>query len=180
MFGPAVFQWFIKQIAKEFPGAVQLELGWLPMIMGLVIIVGTMGLRQCLTSVSTRYLGIWVAGMTMIVFAVLSVRFALPMFQEYFIGPPQELAGIARYNLGTEDRLIQVGPKRPSLSFYAQRKVYFLGPKDEEWQQHLSAPGRKMIILQTPLRGELPEAMSDWTVVLDHGGFSLLSSEPLL
>ncbi len=180
MFGPAVFQWFIKQIAKEFPGAVELELGWLPMMMGLVIIIGTMSLRQCMASPSTRFLGIWVAGLTMIIFAALSVRFGLPMYQEYFIGPPQELAGIARYNLGTEDRLIQVGRKRPSISFYARRKVYFLGLKDEEWQQHLSAPGRKMIILQTPLRRELPEAMSDWTVVLDHVGFSLLSSEPLL
>ena len=37
-----------------------------------------------------------------------------------------------------------------------------------------------MIILQTPLRREIPEVVSDWTVVLEHGGFSLLSSEPLL
>jgi 4-amino-4-deoxy-L-arabinose transferase-like glycosyltransferase len=180
MFAPAVFHFFIKQIIKEFPGAVQLELGWLPMMMGLVIIIGTMGLRQCMASDSTRYLGVWVAGVMMVVFACLVVRVGLPMYQQYFIGPPQELAGIARYNLGTEDRLIQVGRKRPSLSFYAQRKVYFLGPGDEEWSQHLSSPGRKMIILQTPLRRELPESMSDWTVVLDHHGFSLLSSEPLL
>ncbi len=177
---PAVFQWFIKPISKEFPAAAQLEMGWLPMIMGLVIIIGTMGLRQCMISASTRYLGVWVGGLTIIVFAVLSVRFGIPMYQEYFVGPPQKLAGIARYNLGTEDRLIQVGRKRPSLSFYAQRKVYFLGPKDEEWTQHLSAPGRKMIILQTSLRRELPESISNWTVVLDYGGFSLLSSEPLM
>jgi 4-amino-4-deoxy-L-arabinose transferase-like glycosyltransferase len=180
MCAPAVFHWFIKQITKEFPGAVQLELGWLPMMMGLVIIIGTMGLRQCMASESTRHLGIWVAGVMMVVFACLVVQFGLPMYQQYFISPPQELAGIARYNLGTEDRLIQVGRKRPSLSFYAQRKVYFLGPRDEEWPQHLSSPGRKMIILQTPLHRELPESMSNWTVVLDHRGFSLLSSEPLM
>jgi len=180
MCAPAVFHWFIKQITKEFPGAVQLDLGWLPMLMGLVIIIGTMGLRQCMVSQSTRYLGVWVAGVMMVVFACLVVQFGLPMYQQYFIAPPQELAGIARYNLGKEDRLIQVGRKRPSLSFYAKRKVYFLGPRDEDWPQHLSAPGRKMIILQTPLRRELPESISDWTVVLDHRGFSLLSSEPLM
>jgi hypothetical protein len=150
------------------------------MMMGLVIIIGTMGLRQCMVSQSTRYLGVWVAGVMMVVFACLVVQFGLPMYQQYFIAPPQELAGIARYNLGKEDRLIQVGRKRPSLSFYAKRKVYFLGPRDEDWPQHLSAPGRKMIILQTPLRRELPESISDWTVVLDHRGFSLLSSEPLM
>jgi len=121
-----------------------------------------------------------VAGGMMVVFACLVVRFGLPMYQQYFIGPPQELAGIARYNLGKDDQLIQVGRKRPSLSFYAQRKVHFLGPKDEEWEHHLSTPGRKMIILQTPLRYELPESLSDWTVVLSLGGFSLLSSEPLM
>jgi 4-amino-4-deoxy-L-arabinose transferase-like glycosyltransferase len=180
MCAPAVFHWFFKQITKEFPGAVQLELSWLPMMMGLVIIIGTMGLRQCMVSQSTRYLGVWVAGVMMVVFACLVVQFGLPMYQQYFIAPPQELAGIARYNLGKEDRLIQVGRKRPSLSFYAKRKVYFLGPRDEDWPQHLSAPGRKMIILQTPLRRELPESISDWTVVLDHRGFSLLSSEPLM
>jgi 4-amino-4-deoxy-L-arabinose transferase-like glycosyltransferase len=180
MFVPAVFQAFLKDIAREFPGAVQLELGWLPMMIGLVILIGTMGLRQCMISESTRHLGVWVGGLMMVVVAALAVRFGLPMYQQYFIGPPQELAGIARYNLGTEDRLIQVGRKRPSLGFYAQRKVYFVGPRDEELVQHLSAPGRKMVILQTPLRQELPDAMSDWTLVLDHHGFSLLSSEPLL
>jgi hypothetical protein len=59
--------------------------------------------------------------------------------------------------------------------------VYFLGPKDErEWQMHLAASGKKMIILQTSLRHEIPESVSDWNVVLEHGGFSLLSNEPLL
>lgn len=180
MFTPAVYDLFMKPITKEFPGAGQLELGWLPMMMGLVIMIGSMGLRQCMASETTRHLGVWVAGLMMMVFAVLVVRFGLPMYQQYFIGPPQELAEIARYNLGTDDRLIQVGRKRPSLGFYAERKVYFLGPKDEEWPQHLSASGRKMIILQTPLRRELPASISDWTVVLEYGGFSLLSSESLL
>ncbi len=85
------------------------------------------------------------------------------------------------YNLSAPVCLLQVERKRPSLSFYAKRKVYFLGPHyEQEWQEHLAASGKKMIILQTPLRREIPEAVSDWIVVLEHGGFSLLSSEPLL
>ena len=53
----------------------------------------------------------------------------------------------------------RVGKGRPSLSFYAKRKVHFLGPHDEkEWETHLAASGKKMIILQTPLRREIPEA----------------------
>ncbi len=178
---PEVFNFFIKQITKEFPAAVHVEFGWLPFMMGLVVLIGTTATRGCLMSETKRHLALWVAGSMMIVFALLVVRWALPVYQEYFIAPPQQLAGIVKYNLGTEDRLLQVGRKRPSLSFYAKRKVYFLSHKDQKkWEAHLSAPGRKMIILQTPLRRDLPEAVSDWTVVLEYGGFSLLSSEPLL
>lgn len=45
---------------------------------------------------------------------------------------------------------------------------------------HIWLPQETMIIFQTPLRRGIPEAVSDWTVVLEHSGFSLLVSEPLL
>jgi 4-amino-4-deoxy-L-arabinose transferase-like glycosyltransferase len=51
---PAVFQQFIKQITKEFPAAVHVDFGWLPTIMGLVIVLGTMGIRLCLDSETRR------------------------------------------------------------------------------------------------------------------------------
>ncbi len=178
---PPVFQHFIKQIAKEFPAAVHVDFGWLPTIMGLVIVLGTMGIRHWLDSMTKRSWAIGIAGGMMVIFGVLLVKGALPVYHMYFIDPPQQLAAIAGFNLGKDDRLLQVGRKRPSLSFYAKRKVHFLGPHDEkEWQDHLAASGRKMIILQTPLRRDIPEAVSNWTVVLEHGGFSLLSNEPLL
>ena len=178
---PAIFHQFIKQIAKEFPAAVHVDFGWLPTILGLVIVLGTMGIRQCLGSETKRSWAVTIAGGMMVMFGVLLVKGAVPIYHMYFIEPPQQLAAIAGYNLKEGDRLLQVGRKRPSLSFYAQRKVHFLGPHDEqEWQIHLAAPGKKMIILQTPLRRDIPEAVSDWTVVLEHGGFSLLSSEPLM
>ena len=177
---PAVFQQFIKQIASEFPAAVHVEFGWLPTIMGLVIVVGTMGVRHCLESETKRSWAVGIAAGMMIVFGVFLVKGALPVYHMYFIEPPQQLAAIAGYNLQKDDRLLQVGRKRPSLSFYAKRKVHFLGIHDErEWQEHIAASGRKMVILQTPLRRDIPEEVSDWTVVLEHGGFSLLSSEPL-
>jgi 4-amino-4-deoxy-L-arabinose transferase-like glycosyltransferase len=179
--GPAIFHQFLRQITKEFPAAVHVDFGWLPTVMGLVIILGTMGIRHCLDSETKRSWAVGIAGVMIMVFGLLAVKGALPVYHMYFIEPPQQLAEIAGYNLGKDDRLLQVGRKRPSLSFYAKRKVYFLGPRDEqEWQEHLAASGKKMIILQTPLRREIPEAVSDWIVVLEHGGFSLLSSEPLL
>ena len=178
---PAVMDQFMKQITKEFPAAVHVEFGWLPTIMGLVIILGTMGIRHCLDSATKRQWATAFGGGMILIFGLLGVKGVLPVYHMYFIEPPQQLAEIAGYNLNHEDRLLQVGRKRPSLSFYGQRKVHFLGPNDEKkWNMHLSAPGRKMVILQTPLRSKIPEAVSNWTVVLEHGGFSLLSSEPLL
>ncbi len=179
--GPAIFHQFLKQISEEFPAAVHVDFGWLPTMMGLVIIFGTMGIRHCLDSETKRSWAVGVAGVMIMMVGVFAVKGALPVYHMYFIEPPQQLAAIAGYNLGKDDRLLQVGRKRPSLSFYSQRKVYFLGPRDEkEWQIHLAASGKKMIILQTPLRRDIPEAVSDWAVVLEHRGFSLLSSEPLL
>jgi hypothetical protein len=178
---PAIFHQFMKQITKEFPAAVHVDFGWLPTIMGLVIVLGTMGIRHCLDSETKRSWAVGIAGGMMVVFALFVVKGAIPVYHMYFIEPPQQLAAIAAYNLKNDDQLLQVGRKRPSLSFYAKRKVHFLGPHDEkEWEAHLAAPGKKMIILQTPLRRNIPETVSDWTVILEHGGFSLLSSEPLL
>ncbi len=178
---PAAFQHFLKKISQEFPAAVHVEFGWLPTILGLVIVLGTMGIRHCLDSDTKRTWALGMAGGMMVIFGILVIKGAVPLYHMYFIESPQQLASIAGYNLKHEDRLLQVGRKRPSLSFYAQGKVHFLGPRDEqEWQEHLAAPGKKMVILQTHLRRKIPEAVSDWTVVLEHSGFSLLSSEPLL
>ena len=178
---PAIFHQFIKQIVKEFPAAVDVDFGWLPMLMGLVIILGTMSIRLCLDSETKRSWAIGVAGGMIVLFGVFGVKGAMPVVQMYFIEPPQQLAAIAGYNLGENDRLLQVGSKKPSLSFYSQRKVHFLGHKNsKKWETHLLAPGKKMLILPTPLRGKIPEAVANWTVVLEHGGFSLLSSKPFM
>ena len=177
---PALFQHFIEKIAKEFPAAVNVEFGWLPTIMGLVILLGTLGVRLCLESETKQSWGVGIAFGMMLIFSVLVVKGGLPVFHMYFLEPPQHLASISRAHLGKDGRLLQVGRKRPSLSFYAQGKVHFLGPHDEqEWQMHLAASGKKMIILQTNLLREIPESVSAWPVVLEHGGFFLLSSEPL-
>ncbi len=181
MVAPVIFHQFLSKITKEFPAASQVDFGWLPTVLGLVIIGGTLGIRFCLNSETKRAWAVGFAGGMMVVFGLLLMKGGIPVFHMYFLEPPQHLATIASHNLEKDDRLLQVGRKRPSLSFYARRKVYFMGPHDaEEWKQHRAASGKKMIILQTSLRREIPEAVSQWTVVLEHGGFSLLSSEPLM
>ncbi len=178
---PAIYQMFVEKMTKEFPAAGQMNVGTLPVILGLVVIIGTMSVRHLLASDERRIYGFGVAGGMMALFVLVIVLFALPKFSEYFIDPPQSLASIAGLNLRPNDRLLQFGRKRPSLTFYAQRKVYQINPgEDEKFVPHVNTSGRKMIIMQSHLRGRLPESVSNYSLVLERNGFSLLASESLL
>ena len=107
--------------------------------------------------------------------------FALPHYGKYFINPPQELASIAGMNLESDDTLIQYGTKRPSLSFYAKRKVHFISPgEDKLFAPHLKSKGRMMILLQANLFSRLPHPISQFTPILQRYGWLLLSSESLV
>ena len=112
----------------------------LPLTMGLVILLGTLGIRLCFESETRQSWAMGLASGMMVIFGVLLVKGAVPVYHTHFIEPPQRIALLASLKLGKDDRLLQVGRKRPSLSFYAERKVHFLGPHDgKEWQEHLAA-----------------------------------------
>ena len=178
---PAIYEEFLEKIVVEFPAANQLQLGLIPVVMGGVIIVGTMTVRHLAASDQHRDQAFWAAGAMIGGLALLVILFGLPQFSRYFIDPPQELARIAGYNLGPEDQLIQFGRKRPSLAFYARRKVVQVNPgEDAKLEAATAVPGRKMVVLQTHLRPRLPQSMRDYPVVLERHGFSLLSSESVL
>ncbi|GJL65968.1 MAG: dolichyl-phosphate-mannose--protein mannosyltransferase [Nitrospirales bacterium] len=177
---PAVYTTFIEKITKEFPAAGHMEVQVIPVFLGFLVILGTMGLRYFLASKETRLYGFGVAGGMMVVLVFVVVVFALPKFHVYFIAPPQQLASLAGLNLKPEDRLIQFGRKRPSLVFYAQRKVYQINPgEDHKFEPHENVSGQKAIILQSHLRPQLPEPASDYQLMQELNGFSLLVSPPL-
>ena len=178
---PALYKTFLSKMTKEFPAAVQMNVELIPVVLGLLIIIGTMILRHWLGSEEKRIMAFGVAGGMMAMFVLGIVLLALPKFNQYFIAPPQNLATIAGFNLKPEDRFIQFGRKRPSLAFYAQRKVYQINPgEDEKWKPLIEATGRKMIVLQSHLRSRLPESVSHYSLVLERNGFLLLASESLL
>jgi len=176
---PAAYTIFIDKMTKEFPAAGYMEVQLIPVLLGFLVIIGTMGFRYFLTSQETRIYGLGIAGGMMVVFVLVVVVFALPKFNAYFIAPPQQLASLAGLNLKPEDRLIQFGRKRPSLGFYAQRKVYQINPgEDHKFAPHESVSGQKAIVLQSHLRPQLPEPMSGYLLVQERNGFSLLVSQP--
>ena len=178
---PVVYLMFIDKMTKEFPAAAQMDVGMLPVILGLILIIGTMSVRYLLAEKETRLYSFGVAGGMMAVFVLMIVLVALPRFSQYFLEPPQDLASLAGLNLKKDDRLIQFGRKRPSLTFYAQRKVYQINPgEDDKFVPHVNVSSRKMIVLQSHLRGQLPDSVSNYSLVLERNGFSLLASDSLV
>ena len=179
---PAIYHTFISEIAKEFPAAVHVDLGLTPVVLGAVVLLGTIVVRSWIYSDEKRSKAFWVSGGMMVFLALVVILLELPRFSTFFIAPPQALATIAGYNLGPNDRFIQFGRKRPSLAFYAKRKFYHMNPgENEKFDPHLNnAQGRNMVVLQSRLRSQLPPVVSDYPVVLQRYGFSLLSNESLI
>jgi len=149
--------------------------------MGVIVVVGVSGVRYLMNQGEKGERAFWVASGMMGCFFLITVFWALSIVNRVFIEPPQELAMIAGFNLGPNDQLIQFGRKLPSLGFYAKRKVYQVNPGDnEKIETFIHSAGRKMVVLPSYLRSKLPSPMSEYPVVLEINGFSLLSSKPVL
>ena len=175
---PGIFETFKDKIAVEFPAAGQLAIGPTPVIAGVMLFVGVIAIRMTAMNEHRRPIAFWIAGGLIAGLLVMIILFPLPHFSKYFLTPPQELAKIAGLNLGEEDHLIQFGRKRPSLSFYAQRKVHFLGPNENKKLLELVESGKlTMLILQEHLLSRLPTEVAQFPVLLRHHGFVLLSSQ---
>lgn len=178
---PGLFETFDEILAKEFPAALSLDVGFWPVVTGAGIVAGTMTAKHLANSQSQRPFVFWLAGSLIVWIACSVLVFGMPVFDRYFIAPPQELAMIAGYNLTPKDELIQFGRRRPSLAFYAKRRILYVSPSEHErLEPYRHSPTTKMLILQRHLRGRLPEPFASYPVVLDRHGFVLLSSRTFL
>lgn len=174
---PAIFEAFDEVMAKEFPAALSLDVGFWPVVTGGGIVAGTMAAKHLADSDARRPLVFWIAGSLIVWIACSVFVFGIPVFDRYFIAPPQELAMIAGYNLKPTDALIQFGRRRPSLAFYAKRRIVYVSPGEHErLEPYRHSPVTKMLVLQRHLRGRLPEPFASYPVVLERHGFVLLSS----
>ncbi|MGH7208437.1 MAG: ArnT family glycosyltransferase [Nitrospiraceae bacterium] len=178
---PSLYAAFVEQIATEFPAAAQVDPGLSPIAAGAVVILGTAIVGFFGLSEHRRPGAFWAAGVMIGLVLLLAIHITLPRFNTYFIAPPQELAYAAGLNLEPNDRLIAYGPGRPSLVFYAKRKVIMIGPGEEEaMRPYLAQPGRTMILLPARLRPRLLAKAATYPLILERYGHILLANKPMV
>lgn len=179
-----LYSTFVDTIAKEFPFAPNVTPGEGPFAAGLILLIGVGLVGYFGLSEQRRAGAFWAAGATIGLVMLLAIQVTLPRFSRYFVAPPQELAFIAGTNLGPQDRLILYGPPKPSLIFYARRKVIVIRPGQEEaMRPYLSESGqagRTMILLPARLRPRLPPEAAPFPVTLERFGYLLLANEPMV
>ncbi len=179
-----LYSTFVDTIAKEFPFAPQVTPGQGPLTAGLILLIGIALVGYFGLSEQRRAGAFWAAGATIGLVMLLGIQVTLPRFSRYFISPPQELAFVAGTNLGPQDRLILYGPSKPSLIFYARRKVIVIRPGEEEAMRlSLSKPGqigRTMILLPARLKPRLPPEAAGFPVILERFGYLLLANRPMV
>jgi hypothetical protein len=152
-----------------------------PTAAGFVLLIGVAGIAYLGLSEERRASAFWAAGATVSVVVLLSIRIAVPYFSRYFIAPPQELAYVAGVNLKPQDRLIFYGPPKPSLLFYARRHAIVISPGQENnMRSYLTSASRTLILLPSRLKPHLPAEAKNFSLLLEHYGYSLLSNEPMV
>lgn len=169
------------KLVKEFPLATQLSMGSGPYVAATILLIG-MGLVGAFgLSETRRRAALWAAGGSLAGVVLVLMLFLLPAVNRYFIAPPQELAYAAGVNLEPGEQLIVYASTRPSMAFYARRKVLFVGKGEEEhMRQALTKTGRTMILLPETFVEKLPGDVKRYQPILKRYGYLLLASEPMV
>lgn len=178
---PTLYVKFAGKLVKEFPLAVQFNLGIGPYVGAAVLLLG-MGLIGYLgLNEERRGTAFGIAGGLVGTVFLLAVFTVIPGINRYAIAPPQELAYAAGLNLDPSDQFIAFGTTRPSLAFYSRRKVLFIPANEiDRLKTALANPNRTMILLQEALLGSLPKEASTFQPVLKRHGYILLASQPMV
>jgi 4-amino-4-deoxy-L-arabinose transferase-like glycosyltransferase len=181
LLGPFFYDRFLGTIMREFPFAAHVDPGASPLVVGAAVILGSIGMVYFGLSPERRAAAFWVGGATISLVMLIAIQVTLPRFSRYFVSPPQDLAYAAGLNLQPGEPLILYGPPKPSLIFYAKRRVVTIRPGEEEkMRPHLTGTGRTMIVLPARLQPSLPPEASQFPVVLERYGYLLLANEPIL
>ncbi|HJT19096.1 MAG TPA: glycosyltransferase family 39 protein [Nitrospira sp.] len=178
---PSVYPSIAEKLVKEFPLALDFNLGSGPYVASTLLLIGMALLGYFGLSDSRRAAAFWVAGATLAFLVLTVVQLVVPGVNKYFISPPQVLAYAAGVNLQPGDRLLVYGSTRPSTVFYARRKATFV-PAGEEGSivQALAQSGRTMVILPQSFRSKLPPEADKLVPILKQHGYLLLADQPMV
>lgn len=175
---PLAFDGFAGRLAKSFPYATQFHFDLSPYAVSAALLVGMALVGYWGFSDSKRARVVGVAGGTMVLVMLVVLNVTLPQLSRYFLAPPQELASAAGLQLKPTDHLIVYGLNRPSVVFYAQRKIHVVHKNEEDnIRPYLQDSHRTMILLPAQLRGKLPQEASGFPVVQERFGWILVAQE---
>ncbi len=178
---PTLYAQFSSKMVKEFPLAVQADLGSAPYVIAAVLLIGMALVGYLGLNDERRGGAFWAAGASFAGMILIVIVVAIPGLNQYFIAPPQVLAYTAGVNLAPQDRLIAYGMTRPSTAFYARRKVIYIGENEEPaMRASLVQPGRTMILLPESFLSGLPAEAQTYQPILKRFGYVLLSNEAMV
>jgi len=178
---PTLYEKFSGKLVKEFPLAVQFDLGIGPYVAAAVLLIG-MGLVGYFgLNEERRGAAFGAAGGTLASVVLLAILAVVPGINRYAIAPPQELAYAAGLNLSPTDQFIAYGTTRPSMAFYARRKVVFIPSGEvDRLRTALTHQGRTMILLPEAVQDSLPKEAATFQTILKRYGYILLASQPMV
>ena len=178
---PSLYGTFAGKLVKEFPVAVQFDLGIGPYVAAAVVVIG-MGLVSYFgLNEERRGIAFGIAGAAVTTVFLLALLTVIPGLNRYAIAPPQELAYAAGLNLEPSDQLIAFGTTRPSISFYSRRTVLYVPSNElDRLKAALKHPGRTMILTQEAMQDSLPKEAATFQPVLKRHGYVLLASQPIV
>jgi len=178
---PTLYAKFSSKLVKEFPLAGQVDLGSVPYLIAVVLVIGMTFVSYLGLHDERRGGAFWAAGASFSCMILMVIVIAIPGLNQYFIAPPQVLAYAAGVNLEPSDRLIAYGMTRPSTAFYARRKVIYIGEHEEPTMRpSLDQPGRTMILLPESFLSSLPSEAQTYQPILKRFGYVLLSNEAMV
>jgi len=138
-------------------------------------LVGYFGLSE-----RSRGGAFWAAGVSLAGVVLTVMLFLMPAINRYFIAPPQELAYAAGLNLAPADQLIVFGTTRPSMAFYARRKILFISSGEvDRLRTALAFQGRTIILLPETIQASLPQEAAAYQPVLRRYGYALLANQSM-
>ncbi len=178
---PTLYDKFSSKLVKEFPLATQFDLGSGPYLAAATLLIG-MGLVGYFGfNEKRRGEAFGAAGGTLASVVLLAILTVIPSINRYAIAPPQELAYAVGLNLSPTDQFIAYGTTRPSMAFYARRKVVFIpfGEVDR-LRTALAYQGRTMILLPEMFLDSLPKEAATFQPILKRYGYTLLASQPMV